>query len=918
MATLQLIIDARGAAAGAVDFRKAAVSIRQDSEGIGQSMARSTGHATNFGGMLKHVFLAAGIGIGVHKVFEDLMEFETGLVRVGKATGVHGGELDKLGDDFIKLSTEIPVSTEKLLELGFAAGQLGVHGAENILAFTETVAKLGTTGNLGGEQAAQSLARILNTTREGFDKVKALASTIVQVAHGDDSTRGTAATEAQIARTTVKVTQAAAPFGLKSADTVALAASFASVGVEAQSAATTTGLLLRTFDTAARSGDTLHGKLQEIAQVAGMTSAEFQTLEKLDPAAAVNAFITGLGKIQAKGGDATQVLRDLGLANERTLRSILPLAKGSEDLANRLALARKEFANPLRLDKEADAQFQTLQSQLKVTGNTIEAMFLKQRGQADPLRQFVTTLNEALKILGGFKKETADTTPGVKALVAIMELFVVVLEVWAAIKIVSILNNMRIQVLGLGDGMAKATILSNPLLTAVLAVGVGLTAWTIGQTLFDQIKEVQQGAEKIRHAFVVAMEATTGVFGVKLTDKFRVDTGGAVGVSESTTHAARMAEISKDFSVPNQNSLGQATLDNLLGTIKKIKETIGTGLFGADKTADTLKQVHKQMESNLKATEDEVDAEDLVHQAVRKQLSDLQQQGKYIGLNNVERTAGLMIDKLRDQLGEQINAEDEKQLDLIRQQVALNARAVATKNVHDDLSNMRRENEMLLLNNDQRAIEVEYWRIIGKHIQEGVTFTAEYTAQVRANITQQQKLKQQAETINHVATGIGDAFGRAFEDSIMHAKSFGDVIKGLFQDIAQTIIHELVTVQITKTITNGLMSAMSGFGGGSGSSAGNWQVRAANGAAFDRNGLMMFAGGGIVNSPTMFGFNGGKSGLMGEAGPEAILPLIRGSNGKLGVAGGSTVNNYQTINISTPDANSFKRSSAQIRRQLQV
>ena len=45
---------------------------------------------------------------------------------------------------------------------------------------------------------------------------------------------------------------------------------------------------------------------------------------------------------------------------------------------------------------------------------------------------------------------------------------------------------------------------------------------------------------------------------------------------------------------------------------------------------------------------------------------------------------------------------------------------------------------------------------------------------------------------------------------------------------------------------------------------------------------------------------GGKTGLMGEAGPEAIMPLKRGKDGKLGVqttGGAVTVN--QTINIST-------------------
>jgi phage-related minor tail protein len=53
----------------------------------------------------------------------------------------------------------------------------------------------------------------------------------------------------------------------------------------------------------------------------------------------------------------------------------------------------------------------------------------------------------------------------------------------------------------------------------------------------------------------------------------------------------------------------------------------------------------------------------------------------------------------------------------------------------------------------------------------------------------------------------------------------------------------------------------------------------------------MFANGGVVDSPTAFGYGGGRTGIMGEAGSEAILPLSRGSDGKLGVTGsGVTVN----------------------------
>jgi phage-related minor tail protein len=62
---------------------------------------------------------------------------------------------------------------------------------------------------------------------------------------------------------------------------------------------------------------------------------------------------------------------------------------------------------------------------------------------------------------------------------------------------------------------------------------------------------------------------------------------------------------------------------------------------------------------------------------------------------------------------------------------------------------------------------------------------------------------------------------------------------------------------------------------------------------------------------------GGGTGLMGEAGPEAIMPLARGADGKLGVqarGGGGDVN--VVMNVTTPDVAGFRRSQSQIAAQL--
>lgn len=90
------------------------------------------------------------------------------------------------------------------------------------------------------------------------------------------------------------------------------------------------------------------------------------------------------------------------------------------------------------------------------------------------------------------------------------------------------------------------------------------------------------------------------------------------------------------------------------------------------------------------------------------------------------------------------------------------------------------------------------------------------------------------------------------------------------------MVQEALKLLVIKPLMDSLVA---GFSGGLGSLFGGLF---ANGGAFT-GGVQMFATGGVVSSPTVFGMSGGRVGVMGEAGPEAIMPLTRTSGGALGV-----------------------------------
>ncbi len=154
---------------------------------------------------------------------------------------------------------------------------------------------------------------------------------------------------------------------------------------------------------------------------------------------------------------------------------------------------------------------------------------------------------------------------------------------------------------------------------------------------------------------------------------------------------------------------------------------------------------------------------------------------------------------------------------------------------------------------------------------------------------------------------VGGSLRKAFDALVFDGGRLTDVLRGLSLSIADSALDSVlkpVTSQLGNLIGGGLQNLISGI------------LPFENGAAFYSGRVQAFARGGVVSQATNFPMRGGM-GLMGEAGPEAIMPLARGADGKLGVrgGGGGTVN--VTMNISTPDVAGFQRSRAQIAAQYQ-
>lgn len=156
--------------------------------------------------------------------------------------------------------------------------------------------------------------------------------------------------------------------------------------------------------------------------------------------------------------------------------------------------------------------------------------------------------------------------------------------------------------------------------------------------------------------------------------------------------------------------------------------------------------------------------------------------------------------------------------------------------------------------------------------------------------------------------GLSRGLRKAFDGVVFDGIKLSDALTTVAQSLSNSAYNAAVkpvTDHFGGLLTQGVTGLVQGI------------LPFANGAPFSQGRVMPFADGGVVSQATYFGMRGG-AGVMGEAGPEAIMPLARGPDGKLGVraGGGSAAQPSIVMNITTPDVTGFQRSRGQISAQM--
>lgn len=227
--------------------------------------------------------LAGAIGLSINKA----QSFETAMSEINKTVDFAAEDgLANMRKGLQELTTQIPQTFEELAAVTATGGQLGI-AEENLLGFTETMAKMGVAFDIPAQQAADSMAKIANVFQIPIENIDRLGDAINTLSNN------TPATAAQLIDSLQRVGGVAKVFGLSEDATLGLTGALIAMGKPAEVASTAVNSLLTTFSTLDNATKSQYIGFEQL----GLNIDEFSQLVKTDGKQAIITYLEAINKL---------------------------------------------------------------------------------------------------------------------------------------------------------------------------------------------------------------------------------------------------------------------------------------------------------------------------------------------------------------------------------------------------------------------------------------------------------------------------------------------------------------------------------------------------------------------------------------------------------------------------------------------
>lgn len=869
-------------------------------------LGKLSANAQRFGTAMTRNVTAPLVGLGALAV-REAVKFESAFARVRKSVGGTEAELKAMEHGIIEMSKTMPTAAEEIARVAASAGQLGIQ-RQNILGFAKTMIQLGETSNMSADEAADSLARFANITQMSQKDFDRLGSTVVALGNS------LATTEKEVVEMGLRLAGAGKQVGMTEAQIMALGGALSSVGIEAQAGGTAFSKLMIEMKLATVKGG---NAVKDFATVAGMSVQEFSTLFEQDATGAIIKFIQGLASLKGTGMTAIEVLDKMGITEIRLRDAILRATGASNVFTNAVELSSKAWQKNNELQEKTAIFYQTTEKQLAILRNQISATG----------REIGNTLTPSLMVAAN---RVADVTKAFSELSPEMKTNIVNWGLTAAAigPMILIFSKITSGAAGALKALrnlaiflsANAAVFSGAAAALAVLASADWSAKGI-ETLSERrgLGLNESGRSKELADLRAEQDALARAKAMEAYDKAAVSRqSGKGGYSPTELGMVREeAKVSKEIDAilnafkgggDTTGKKGKSAAEKLVGSIRDQIEYLNADGAAFLPVLDEWKAKLKPLSDDWKTIVDlqkEIsgDVTAKAEEAFKKQaeqdkqaIEDLRTMMEGLSWQN---SMGLLGDSEYLEHLTDVFAGLKAQL----ADPGIENWTEPMKELFASIQNLQSDEareiiDALQLQFETGAISAEQYRAalegmknefaefpLAVKVLDGEIKAFDRSVQM-ATKSIEVMIREAEQALKDKLAGVADELSGAFAGAIAYGEDLGDSLRRLAQDIAAAAIKAILLRSI---FGKGGIGKLFGF---------------ADGAAFSGGKIIPFAKGGVVNRPTIFPMAKG-AGLMGEAGPEAIMPLKRGADGSLGVQSEGGGGTHITMNINAVDSRSF-------------
>lgn len=593
-------------------------------------------------------------------------------------------------------------------------------------------------------------------------------------------------------------------------------------------------------------------KLIDLSFIAGKSSTEMADKIKNHPTEAVLDLLGGLKKLSGNTTEFSKALDKIGLDGNQAIGVIKVLTDNVGELERALGIAAKNQSEWTKLNVDAQRVYNETGEKIKILWNNLNALGLAIGLKVMP---FIDKLVDAIRAL---VDPTFHASEEAKVLAGVLTTITVALTTLTAVKFGVFLVESSANMLSL----SRTVTTTNLGLTVTLALLTAISAADFGTALYERFAVVQKGAAMV----VNSMQHLFTVFNM-------------IGKGASPLNRQSAKELFAEMNAGIKEN--DAIFDVTIAEINR----------GGTTTTDLWSTYGDKLKTTFSGVADAV-------LNLQSTLLEAGHAGEKMGddIANGAEKAGDEIDKL--------NSKPPPSIDYTEAAATYFKQLQALRDKRDAFMRTPDEQEIFVSTDAlDQIINKEAIRTSEVKEQEAIQnrMIDNYDAEVRA-LQMQIRLNQQLNDLNDIAVGSGDSLTTMLDSWIVKGESFTDVIRVMAQEIESLIFRKVVAEQAAALLTQGINY----YGGAA--------LTSDKGNAFTPTGVVhQYAMGGVVDQPSFFKFGGGQVGSVAEREPEAIMPLRRLSNGRLGVeSSGGGSNRTQIVNVKmdvhTPDQDGFRRN----------